>query len=603
MQFKTITKQELKSKVEYLTIKDIKYILEFCEDELVEDNFDYLPPFVTNNIFDLKTKKVDYVNIIIKLFDDEKFKNMLALKLTATNQIKQIYEALIWKKIDVIGSEFNDEYNLGLVYPTMTAWESVEYNLDGVFGLISHHIYSSWQGISEDILFIKYEIREVLKAAFPLPDDYNIKIITSLKSTQLTYTNEDNVFNFIDTIEQMLKSNLVEFGKTNEKPLLKTLNVLKSSSGINEFFDKKYGLNVTDILTRSFSYYYWEAKKFEIKPLDSLKRFILLQFNDKYRFWITRILFGHLKKVRFEEYYTTQIDYFDFLKDILKDLPLDGYVDIENILSYCKYRNMTFHLDSEHKTNEYMMNCDINRGVDGIINDDLKVKHYFDIIYFDPIVKASFFYLASLGLLELKYNSPKSIFNFTAKNKDYLTIWDNLEYIKLTKLGLYIFGKTKEYEVKVSEKKHIDLKFDEYKPIITVDKSDSINIAKLEPYTISYGINKYILNSSKIFKDCKTYDALKIKIDNFYKIIDKDLPKVFIDFFEQLLNQSNLVTIEPEIITLQLKKDMKIVALFQKDKKLQDIIIKAENYKVLVYKKDLVKFIRILKDNGFFIEI
>jgi len=65
------------------------------------------------------------------------------------------------------------------------------------------------------------------------------------------------------------------------------------------------------------------------------------------------------------------------------------------------------------------------------------------------------------------------------------------------------------------------------------------------------------LSYSKVFRDCKTYSTLTKKIDGFYKIFDK---------------------------------------------KLQELIIKASGYRILVLKDNIPKVTKIIKDNGFFIE-
>jgi hypothetical protein len=602
-QFVTVNKDELKDLIVRLTIKDMKEILEYCHEFLTEQNFDYLPDFVLGLFFSYNVKKQQYVDILFKLFQDNKFIQLFHNKLTSTSVSKEVYTLLVWKKVDIVGIELNDMINLGLQYDENMRYQSLEYNLENELSLIVHHAQYSWQGLIEDVVFIKNEIRDLLQLLIPLPDDYNISIVKDPIATKYSYTNEDGILNFIDTIEQMLKSNLVEFGKTNEKPLLKSLNILKSSSGIVEFYDKKLGLNATDMLTRSFSYYYWQYKGFKKTNLDSLKHFVQEQFSDNLRFFISRLFTSHLKKIRFDEYYTSQSELFDLIKYIIKAVPKDGYIDMQNIFSFCTYRNLGFHFDSKYKTSEYNLPCEILLHDGTKIPDTTYVGEQYEIIYQQPILKAVFFYLSALGLVEIFYDDPKSNCNIIAKGKEYISIWDGLKYIRFTDLGLYVLGYNKKYIPKKQDKQtKTGVKFDNYQPIITIDKKDSLNIAKFEPYTTLYDTNRYVLNSTKIFKDCKSYKALELKIDNFYKMVGKNIPDVFVKFFDQLKAQSNLVAIRTNIVTLQLQKDQRLISLFQTNKKLQEIIIKAQDYKVLLDKADLSKFTKILKDNGFFLE-
>ena len=126
--------------------------------------------------------------------------------------------------------------------------------------------------------------------------------------------------------------------------------------------------------------------------------------------------------------------------------------------------------------------------------------------------------------------------------------------------------------------------------------------AKLEPFTEKYDKGRYILSYAKIFKDCKSRKILDIKIDNFYNNIEKNPPQIFKDFFEQIKKDSNMLKRDLSQIVIELKDNKKLLNLFLKNKKLQDLIIKAEGYRVIVNKKDIPKLTKIVKDNGFFIE-
>ena len=250
----------------------------------------------------------------------------------------------------------------------------------------------------------------LLKVLLPIPDDFNLERVEHPQITKHSYSNENEIFNFISVISDMLKNNLVEFGKTGEKPLLKSLNILKTSTGCNEFYaEKKYNSFATDMLTRSFSYYYWASKNFKSSELESLKDFVMEKFEDRYHFFITRILLSHLKKVRFDHHYSREIGLFHALKTIISDMPKDSWVGVENILKYSKYRELNFHLEYRGKTDNYIFDID-----DGYYSCESK----YSILFFEPVLRGAFFYLASLGLFEIKYDEPKSNYNIKAKGKE-----------------------------------------------------------------------------------------------------------------------------------------------------------------------------------------
>lgn len=602
MNFLKLDHNHIKQLVNNLTKVDIESFLRYSKEFLTSENFSYLSEFYNFSMNLSQIKKHSLVDLLVKLLQDVKFKQYFCEKLISTHDSASIYHLLIWEYHEIEGISYNNKYNLNLKTDFQQPYFSEEYKLTGSLSFINHYIYYSYGTLYDDILFIKREIREVLKLLFPLPRNFFIHTVDKVEPTKYSYTNEDGIFTFITIIKDMLKSNLVEFGKTNEKPLAKTLNILKSSAGVKEFYEqKKLNSLVTDMLTRSFSYFYWSKGVYDKQELSVLKYFITSQLKDDIPFFITRIFTSHLKRVRYDDYSTSQKQLFEIVSKIIKLIPKDGYLSVENVLDYLRYRSEEFHLESKYKTTEYYCVCDVST-LDGIKTTNMYVKENFRDLYFNPILKASLFFLGALGVLELKYNNPKNELGFTTTKLDYLTPWDGLKYIKFTALGRYIFGYEKTYKPNKIDSVKTEIKFDEYKPIITVDSKDSITIAKLDPYCDKIDTNRYILSYSKIFKDCPTIKALKLKIDSFRNITDKPLPNIFEKFFQDILNKTNMVKKIPNLVTLQLSKNQELLNLFLHNKKLQELTIKASGYKIVVEKDNITKVTKIIKDNGFFIE-
>ena len=403
----------------------------------------------------------------------------------------------------------------------------------------------------------------------------------------------------------MLSNNLISFGKSNEKPSVKSIKIVKQSTSINEFYDKK-GMDsfVVDILIRSYKYSAYNPKKSEAYNLRNL---INSQFQDRLSFSIIRIFAMHLKRVQFNHFDYQQRSLFSLVTTILYSMPKSDWVSFENILSYTYYREASFDFDKQ-KTKKYQFvydelkdeyeNCDYYG------NGKIDVGYARKELFHEPILKAVFFYLGALGLMELKYDTPISPHNITAKGEDYISVWDGLKYVKLTELGNYAFKFSNSYTPKeqITITPISKLRFDEFKPIITVSKDDVIAIAQLEPFVDKLDNNRYILNYSKLFRGCDNFKALKLKIDSFYTKIEKSPPKVFIEFFDKALKNSNLMKKNLKQVVIELEENRELLNLFMNNRKLQELIIKAEGYRIIVLKNDISKVTKIAKDNGFFVE-
>ncbi len=595
MRFTRLDERDLKSLLNESTKVELIKIVDFV-DKLVSDKIS--TQYEIEKRYSLKKiVLVDYLKIV---FTNEIYIGKIYAKLSSSKVSNFIYKNLIWEKSFIDTTEIIDNFNYKFNRVETINYGVNEKYLDDNLSFVKRrrsHYYNS----DEDKLLLDSNVRTILKLVYPIPEYYELEFIQTPDITQFTYSNEDGVFNFINVISEMLKNNLIEFGKTNEKPLAKTLNILKSSTGIKEFYsEKKLDSFATDMLTRSFSYYYWESKRFKDLELESLKDFVLKQMDDQFHFFISRTFASHLKKVRYDSFYSSQKELFEILKHLIYDMPKNGWVGMENILKYCNYRDMRFDFESSYKTDNYNMECDILG--DETKSDTFYVGGGYNVLFFEPIIKASFFYLGALGLFELKYNNPFSPYMTVAKGKEYLTTWDSLHFVKITELGKYVFGLVDSYEQKVIEKKSTEIKFDEYKPIITIDSKDTITQAKLESYTDKYDENRYILSYPKIFRDCKNKKALELKIDGFYKQIEPNPPQVFKDFFDEIKENQDLLKRDLKQVVIELKDNKKLLHLFMKNKKLQELVIKAQGYRIIVLKTDIPKLTKILKDNGFFVE-
>jgi len=588
MRFASLDDNDLRYLLNSFTKIELIKIVDFI-DELVSDSLSSQFEIVRKH----SLKKSVLVNYLKTIFLDTNYIVLIYQKLYGDEVISFIYQNLIWEYDFIDTQEIVDKFNYKFNRVERSFYSSNVFELDDKLALVKRkvsHYYSS----EEDKLFLDENMKSLLKLVSPIPKNYELETVEVLEDTQFSYSNEDSIFNFISTISDMLKNNLIEFGKSNEKPLAKTLNILKSSTGVKEFYsEKKLDSLVTDMLTRSFSYHYWESKNFKSMELETLKNLIQKQLDDEFEFFIVRTFATHLKKVRYDSFTTSQKELFDVVKLILSEIPKDDWVSCENILKFCKYRDMKFYFETKYKTDDYYMDGDA---------ESYYVGNNYEVLFFEPILKASFFYLASLGLFELKYNTPISGYSVTAKGKDYISTWDSLKYIKLTNLGKYVFGFIDSYEQKVIEKKQTTIKFDEYKPIITIDSNDTITKVKLESFCDNYDDNRYILSYGKIFKDCKNSKALEVKIDSFYKQIESNPPQVFKDFFDEIKENQNLLKKDLKQVVIELKNSKKLLNLFMKNKKLQELIIKAQGFRIIVLKDDLAKVTKIVRDNGFFVE-
>ena len=200
--------------------------------------------FISNFIGSLANKidypvnlrgKTAYIERFQKMVKDENLKVDLYKKLCRTDISKELYDTLLWKEKSISLDMFKIKFpNIDLENDTERSYEYHLTRLTGIYALL--HIKDNYNNKS---IFIPERIRLILKFLLPLPEDYDIETVKELKETKYTYNNEEGILSFIPAIDDMLNNDLVAFGKTAEKPLAKTLNMLNSSTSINEFYSSK----------------------------------------------------------------------------------------------------------------------------------------------------------------------------------------------------------------------------------------------------------------------------------------------------------------------------------------------------------------------------
>ncbi|MGL4969272.1 MAG: hypothetical protein ACRC5B_03810 [Fusobacteriaceae bacterium] len=74
-------------------------------------------------------------------------------------------------------------------------------------------------------------------------------------------------------------------------------------------------------------------------------------------------------------------------------------------------------------------------------------------------------------------------------------------------------------------------------------------------------------------------------------------------FFNELLEKSQAVNMISEYTVLKLKNDKELLSCITKDEKLKSLVLKAEDYHILVKKDNMPKVIHLFKEYGYNIEL
>ena len=284
------------------------------------------------------------------------------------------------------------------------------------------------------------------------------------------------------------------------------------------------------------------------------------------------------------------------IKMILNEFPDTGFVSIDNIIKSILYRDEFIEIidvESAYAT-LYINEANYER---------TKIVGYEKYLAYvvEPFVKSVFFILASLGALEICYEKPSSTNALYLKN-GYLSKYDGIKYVGLTELGKYIFNRTNTYDFKVIEDEGKIILEDD-RLIVTVIGESPLRVMCLEKLGVKIAPNKFKISEESIVKGLENRVDIQDRIQEFKEKITNDLPENWLDFFENLLEKTELITHAPEYKVLKLKNDKGLISAITKDKRFKPLILKGEDLHIIVKNENLDKVSVLFKEYGYFLNI
>ena len=214
--------------------------------------------------------------------------------------------------------------------------------------------------------------------------------------------------------------------------------------------------------------------------------------------------------------------------------------------------------------------------------------------------KAFFAILGSFGILDLYYDMPNCKNGLYLKN-GYLTKYDGIKYIRLSKLGEYTLDKRQEYNFgELGEE--VEVCLDEDRLIVTLIGDAPVKSMFLEQIAYKIACNKFKLDNQSILRNIESLNDLNKRIKDFKNKITDKLPKIWEEFFEEIKNKVNLINPVPKMNVFKIAENRELINIIAKDEILKKYILKAEGFYILVPEEDTKVVIKRLESFGYFNE-
>ena len=347
---------------------------------------------------------------------------------------------------------------------------------------------------------------------------------------------------------------------------------------------------------RAFSYIQLLTltKQFLVKTSSPTYEEMLRAFFIEYpriNYWLVYLLYPHIKGLRQQmTNYGRHIRLcnimFTWLREeperwvSIRDIYLKVY-GIENGENSSRFTTLVFYPSDEQSstqmTNEYTGNI--------IAANSYAMEFGFTAL------QVCAFLMASIGVVEIAINEDKNM---------NLSPFDSLEFVRLTSLGRYALGLTDEYEA--PEQEHVAyFELDPDRLIIRSLVEPNPYAQLLKDTSVPISKNRFETSALSFLANCHTKADVESKIKIFRQFISDELPPLWEQFFKSLLQHCHPLkedtqnykryTLDPE--------NRDLVQLITTDPVMRQIVIRAENYRIMVKNEDLKKFETQLKKHGY----
>ena len=281
------------------------------------------------------------------------------------------------------------------------------------------------------------------------------------------------------------------------------------------------------------------------------------------------------------------------IRDILQDISPDKIISVDNLINYIIYNDKFIEILNVDAVYEHVYINEANYE-----RTKLSTYENYQGYIMEPFIKSILFILGTFGVLEIYYTAPTGKKSLYLRH-GYLSKYDGIKGFKLTKLGEYIFGKRENYEFKQVEEGSVYLEDDFL--LATVVGEAPVRTLFLESIGTKISPTKFKISSESFLKKISNRAELEEKIQEFRNKISENPGEIWENLFKELLERMTSVKILNDYSVLQIKQDKNLINFISSNREISKLILKAENFHIIIKNENIKSFEEILNSNGYFL--
>lgn len=213
-----------------------------------------------------------------------------------------------------------------------------------------------------------------------------------------------------------------------------------------------------------------------------------------------------------------------------------------------------------------------------------------------PLVRGYLFFLTALGVLETTVD-----LNMDVAEGD---PFDSFKYTRLTPLGMYAFGRGPEVDISVNSDYIHNFELIDNPLIVVSRDADNPYNSWLNKIGTRCG-NRWIVTPGSFLSGCKNLNEMEALITDFKKYICDKPSAVWQIFFDRMKSNegagSMIVDYERYVVYHVNRTNKDLLRFITADPEIDRLIIRAEDFRILVRREDDDRFRLILRNAGYLI--
>jgi hypothetical protein len=553
-------------------------------------------PTILNKLSVKKTfNKTETAEISFSVFSNSEVYK--AFRLSLPHSVQILIEKLLWREsisdaevIKLTGESMVNEVKKSYYQEREVKKEYFFFTVTADRPFFSYNTPPSFT------LSLHPEFKKILIEFYPKPAHYNFIPLNDVAETRFRFSAEQSIMQELPRVISYYMQQAIKYS-ANGRPMEATLAKMQKHCLINEFYEPQYeALSKMRTMLMAGMLYGYKASNISAPTSELIRDLFTKNYCKLYTspFILQQLKgWGYLNDLSFND------DAEENMQVVFKELPVHKWVSYPNLIELVQSRFIDIRPIHPVVVSNYLYYSGIIKTAYSSYTDKKNPSHNeYNRFITEPFLKGSVFLYVAFGLIEIAYAD----INTSELGSTFYSGYDGLIYCRLTPLGAYVLGLTKSYEAPDNQQKNtVELSNDSL--IILAEGDTGVIDVMLANYAEKLANNRYRVTNTSFLKDCKNRKDVENKIALFKNTIGKKLPPFWEKYFSELLSNVKAFKQQNQITTYLLPADRKeLHRIIAQDTILKQIVLKAENYYILIANSDVSKFKNRMKELGFVVE-